>query len=624
MGWSPLWMPAVAGAFQEDGADAGRAKSVRIAMSGRPDSVRGVGRLLQHGHARRARRISGVAASAQRSGAPAARSASATQRPPWPSAAWTPMRASPRRRPAVRRGRGRRASGAARRRQPAVGHAGLLVPDQCDTAPRAGSAPVPMPPRRVDWFTLRAWRAGTSVAAPCPPSKFNLQRRLHDDTIPRPPPVRLPMRTLSRTALAWRSPRRSPPAARPRSCRGRRHRPVAEAAAAHRALIPTVHIAPAKGWPAGAKPMAAAGTTVTAFATGLDHPRWLYVLPNGDVLVAETNAPPKPEDGKGIKGWVMKQVMKKAGAGRAEREPHHAAARCRRRRRRGDAHGLPREPELAVRHGAGRQRPLRRQHRRAACASPTRRAQTAHRRPRRPRSSTCPAGRSTITGRRTSSRAATARKLYVTVGSNSNVAENGMDEEEGPRGDLGSRPDRPARTASSPSGLRNPNGLAWEPRTGALWTVVNERDELGSDLVPDYLTSVKDGGFYGWPYSYFGQHVDERVKPQRPDLVAKAIVPDYALGAHVASLGLVVRAGNALPAALRERHVRRPARFVEPQAAERLQGGLRAVRGGKPAGAAGRRADRLRQRRRRGLRPPGRRRDRQARRRCWWPTTSAT
>ncbi len=88
------------------------------------------------------------------------------------------------------------------------------------------------------------------------------------------------------------------------------------------------------------------------------------------------------------------------------------------------------------------------------------------------------------------------------------------------------------------SGLRNPNGLGWEPKSGALWTVVNERDELGSDLVPDYLTSVKDGGFYGWPWSYFGQHVDRRVQPERPDMVAKAIVPDYALGAHVAPLGL--------------------------------------------------------------------------------------
>ena len=121
--------------------------------------------------------------------------------------------------------------------------------------------------------------------------------------------------------------------------------------------------------------------------------------------------------------------------------------------------------------------------------------------------------------------------------------------------------------------------MAWEPATGALWTVVNERDEIGSDLVPDYLTSVRDGGFYGWPYSYFGQHVDERVQPPRPDLVAKAIVPDYALGAHTASLGLAFAEGNSLPAALRERRLRRPARLLEPRAAQRLQGDLRAVRG---------------------------------------------
>jgi glucose/arabinose dehydrogenase len=130
------------------------------------------------------------------------------------------------------------------------------------------------------------------------------------------------------------------------------------------------------------------------------------------------------------------------------------------------------------------------------------------------------------------------RKLYVTVGSNSNVAENGMEEEKG-RAAIW---EVDARTGSGrifADGLRNPNGLDWNPDTGALWTVVNERDELGPDLVPDYLTSVRDGGFYGWPYSYFGQHVDERVKPPRPELVAKAIVPDYALGSHVAPLGLV-------------------------------------------------------------------------------------
>jgi glucose/arabinose dehydrogenase len=129
------------------------------------------------------------------------------------------------------------------------------------------------------------------------------------------------------------------------------------------------------------------------------------------------------------------------------------------------------------------------------------------------------------------------KRLYVTVGSNSNVAEYGMEKEERRAAILEIDPASGASRVYA-SGLRNPNGLDWHPRTGALWTVVNERDELGSDLVPDYMTTVKEGGFYGWPYSYFGKHVDERVKPPRPDLVAQAIVPDYALGAHVAPLGL--------------------------------------------------------------------------------------
>jgi glucose/arabinose dehydrogenase len=137
-------------------------------------------------------------------------------------------------------------------------------------------------------------------------------------------------------------------------------------------------------------------------------------------------------------------------------------------------------------------------------------------------------------------------RLYVTVGSNSNVGENGMANEANRAAilevNLATGDWRPFAT-----GLRNPNGLDWEPRTGALWTTVNERDELGSDLVPDFMTAVQEGAFYGWPYSYYGQHVDARVKPQRPDLVARAVAPDYALGAHTASLGLVFYRGTLLP-----------------------------------------------------------------------------
>ena len=138
-------------------------------------------------------------------------------------------------------------------------------------------------------------------------------------------------------------------------------------------------------------------------------------------------------------------------------------------------------------------------------------------------------------------------KLYVTTGSNSNVGERGMPAEEG-RAAIWEVDTRTGAHRIFASGLRNPNGMAWEPVTGALWTVVNERDEIGSDLVPDYMTSVKDGAFYGWPYSYYGQHVDERVKPQNPELVARAIPPDYALGPHTASLGLTTSAGASLPA----------------------------------------------------------------------------
>jgi glucose/arabinose dehydrogenase len=141
-------------------------------------------------------------------------------------------------------------------------------------------------------------------------------------------------------------------------------------------------------------------------------------------------------------------------------------------------------------------------------------------------------------------------KLYVTVGSNSNVGENGLDMEKD-RAAIHELDLETGKMRLFASGLRNPNGLAWEPTTDVLWTVVNERDELGNDLVPDYLTSVKDGAFYGWPYSYWGQNVDERVKEQRPDLVAKAIKPDYGLGSHVAALGLTFYDGTLLPAQYR-------------------------------------------------------------------------
>jgi glucose/arabinose dehydrogenase len=310
-------------------------------------------------------------------------------------------------------------------------------------------------------------------------------------------------------------------------------------------LLPTVNIAPAKGWPDGVKPVSAPGTTVTAFAKELDHPRWLYVLPNGDVLVAETNAPPKPEDSKGIKGWVMGLVMKRAGA---------AVPSANRitllRDTNGDGvadlrsvllEGLNSPFGMALVGGdlyvANSDAVLRFPY----AAGDTRITAPAI------KVVDLPAGPINHHWTKNLIASPDGTKLYVTVGSNSNVAERGMAAEAG-RAAIWEVDIQSGAHRIFASGLRNPNGLAWEPRSGALWTVVNERDELGSDLVPDYMTSVRDGGFYGWPYSYYGQHIDERVTPQRPDLVARAIAPDYALGPHTASLGLASSAGTTLPA----------------------------------------------------------------------------
>ena len=309
-------------------------------------------------------------------------------------------------------------------------------------------------------------------------------------------------------------------------------------------LIPTVLIAPAKGWPAGVTPTAAAGLSVAAFATGLDHPRWLTVLPNGDVLVAESNAPPKPEDGKGIKGAVMKAVMKRAGAGVPSANRITLL-------RDADGDGVAETRSVLL---SGLNSPFG-----MALVGDTlyiANADALVRVPYTPGQTRIdatpvkvvdlPGGPINHHWTKNVLASRDGARLYVTVGSNSNAAENGIANEV----------DRAAILEVDPvarryrvfaSGLRNPNGLAWQPQTGALWTVVNERDELGSDLVPDYLTSIRDGGFYGWPYSYYGQTVDTRIQPPRPDLVATAIRPDYALGTHVAPFGLAFYQGTLLP-----------------------------------------------------------------------------
>jgi glucose/arabinose dehydrogenase len=322
--------------------------------------------------------------------------------------------------------------------------------------------------------------------------------------------------------------------------------PQPELKAPNKTLIPTVNIAKATGWPAGVMPTAAAGLDVNAFATALDHPRWVYVLPNGDVLVAESNAPAKPEAG-GIRNWIQSKVMARAGAGVPSANRITLL-------RDADGDGVAELKTVFLKnlhspfgmalvgdtlYVANADAIVRFNYKEGATEI-TEAAQPV---------APLPAG---LNHHWTKNIIASpdGKKLYATVGSNSNAAENGMEAEKNRAAilevDLAS-----GATRVFASGLRNPNGMAWNPQTGALWTVVNERDEIGSDLVPDYLTSVKEGGFYGWPYSYYGKNIDARVKPQRPDLVDKAIVPDYALGAHVAALGLTFYEGTLLPAQYR-------------------------------------------------------------------------
>ncbi|AXI60604.1 sorbosone dehydrogenase [Pseudomonas kribbensis] len=317
----------------------------------------------------------------------------------------------------------------------------------------------------------------------------------------------------------------------------------------NKTLIPTVNIAPAIGWPAGAKPTPAAGTQVAAFAENLDHPRWLYVLPNGDVLVAETNAPAKPDDGKGIRGWVMKKVMGRAGAGVPSpnritllRDADHdgvAETRTVFLQNLNSPFGMTLVGnDLYV---ADTDRLLRFHYEPGTTEIKSQPIKVVD----------LPGGPLNHHWTKNVIASKDGSKLYVTVGSNSNVGENGLDQEEG-RAAIWEVDRATGNHRIFASGIRNPNGLAWEPKSGALWTAVNERDEIGSDLVPDYITSVKDGGFYGWPFSYYGQHVDVRVEPQNLDMVAKAIAPDYAVGPHTASLGLTFAEGNTLPAQFKE------------------------------------------------------------------------
>ncbi|MFM0691546.1 sorbosone dehydrogenase family protein [Paraburkholderia graminis] len=311
-------------------------------------------------------------------------------------------------------------------------------------------------------------------------------------------------------------------------------------------LLPTINIAPVQTRPSQSIPTAPPGFTVTAFASGLEHPRWVYPLPDGDLLVAESNAPAQHDEHGGIVGWVRKQVMKfvmkRAGA------------------------GVPSPDRIVLLRGQGGTAQSRSvlisglhspfgmalvgdslyvADTDALLRFPYRAGDTQITTPGE-KVADLPAGPINHHWTKNVVASRDGQRLYVTVGSNSNVGENGIEAEEGRAMILEFTP-ATGRSRVFAAGLRNPNGMDWQPESGALWAAVNERDELGDNLVPDYMTAVKDGGFYGFPYSYYGQHVDTRVKDQRPDKVASALTPDYALGNHTASLGLAFYTGRSFP-----------------------------------------------------------------------------
>jgi glucose/arabinose dehydrogenase len=309
-------------------------------------------------------------------------------------------------------------------------------------------------------------------------------------------------------------------------------------------VIPVINVVTAKTWSDDNMPVAGEGLTVRPFARGLDHPRWLYVLPNGDVLVAETNAPKRPDDGKGIKGFFFRYFQARSGSGVPS--PDRIILL---RDTNGDGVADTKSVFLSGLYApfgmtlvgdalyvANSDAIVRFPYTTGVTNIVAPGAKLVD----------LPAGR--INHHWTKNVIATpdGSKLYASVGSNSNVMENGFLHEQN-RAAIWEIDRATGTHRVFATGLRNPVGLAWEPQSRALWVSVNERDELGSDLVPDYITSVRDGGFYGWPYSYYGRHVDYRVEPQRPALIERAIIPDYALGPHTASLGLTWSGAKALP-----------------------------------------------------------------------------
>ena len=312
-------------------------------------------------------------------------------------------------------------------------------------------------------------------------------------------------------------------------------------------LLPPMEVPSAIGWKEGETPRVPAGLQIEALATGLLHPRTVYVLPNGDVLIVEANGP------GGSPTYRPKDLI----AGRIKAT--------------GGTTGKGGNRITLVRYGADGKEALRSvflsnlhspygvalvgndfyvANTDALIRFPYRTGDTSITAP-GVKLTDLPGGKINHHWTKSMVASADGSKLYVGVGSNSNITENGMAAELG-RAAIYEIDRQTGASRIYASGTRNPTNLTWEPETGKLWAVVNERDELGPDLVPDYLTSIQDGGFYGWPYSYYGQHLDPRVKPQRPDLVASALMPDYALGSHVAPLGVAWSGAAALPDAYRD------------------------------------------------------------------------
>jgi len=308
-----------------------------------------------------------------------------------------------------------------------------------------------------------------------------------------------------------------------------------------------VKIATVVGWADNDAPKPAAALAVTRFAAGLAHPRWLYALPNGDILVAESDGDGEPV--MRAKSLFQRLFMKRA---KSATKPGQRILLL----RDADGDGVAETKTVFIDnlhapfgmalvgnqlYVANTDVLLRYPYQEGATSIAADATKVTD----------LPGGPINHHWTKNVIASRDGSKLYVTVGSNSNVGENGMENEVERAAILEVDPATGARRVYA-NGIRNPNGMDWEPTTGALWTVVNERDEIGDDLVPDYITSVRPGGFYGWPDSYYGQHIDKRVYPRRPAMVAKAIKPDYAVGSHAGSLGFTFAGANALGPAFRE------------------------------------------------------------------------